>query len=238
MYAESIPDTSATCSQLNQRLNDLKVKLDVSKNNRETLKYYADQMRIAQTNIENCSRIIETLKPLVEDINDYINTRRAESMQNVNDALRMAGQIIQDASEGIYMQLDGDEAWLSTPDGLEVQMVEGGGYRQISSAFLRSVILGCSPYSLQTLLLDEVFSLVSPENSATLSLYLNVMCQNVQVISIEQKPQVYSNVDGLVYRFNKGEKFATVSCEEITRGGEDNVQDSEALGAIHDEVLL
>ena len=104
MPTESTVDYSATCAQLKQKLNDQRAKLSLSKQNRESLEYYAAQMRTAQNNIENCSRIIEALKPLVDDINEYINTRRAESMQNVNDALRLAGQIIQDAAEGIYMQ--------------------------------------------------------------------------------------------------------------------------------------
>ena len=163
---------------------------------------------------------------MVSDIQDYVAERKRESMQNINNALRLSGEIIQDATEGIYFKLDGDEAWLATPDDLEVQMVEGGGFRQISSTFLRSVITSANPEILQTLLLDEIFALVSPENSSVLSLYLNVICQDMQIISIEQKPQVYSNIDCVRYTFTKDNDYATVLRSDIKRGGNNIVEEA------------
>ena len=37
-------------------------------------------------------------------------------MLNINNALRMAGDIIPDADEGIKIKLDGDEAFVVTSD--------------------------------------------------------------------------------------------------------------------------
>ena len=87
----------------------------------------------------------------------------------------------------------------------------------MSSAFLRAVVLGANPDNLQTLLLDEVFSLVSIPNSSTLSLYLNILTQDFQIISIEQKPQVYSNIDCVMYTFTKDNEFSEVSKRLVKR---------------------
>lgn len=211
-------DYSDACAALDRCIQDLDVRIRMSEQNQKLYDSYTDKIKTLEDNIALCNGVMDIMKPLLDDVQEYITRRKKESMQNINNALRMAGDIIQDSTEGIYFNMEGDEAWLSTPDGLEVDMVEGGGYRQISSTFIRSVVLGANPDNLSTLFLDEVFSLVSPENSAALSLYLNVMCQDRQVISIEQKPQVYSNIDSVVYMFSKDNDFAEVTKKLVRRG--------------------
>lgn len=211
-------DYSDACTALDRCIQDLDVRIRMSEQNQKLYDSYTDKIKTLEDNIALCNGVMDIMKPLLDDVQEYITRRKKESMQNINNALRMAGDIIQDSTEGIYFNMEGDEAWLSTPDGLEVDMVEGGGYRQISSTFIRSVVLGANPDNLSTLFLDEVFSLVSPENSAALSLYLNVMCQDRQVISIEQKPQVYSNIDSVVYMFSKDNDFAEVTKKLVRRG--------------------
>lgn len=211
-------DYSDACAALDRCIQDIDVRIRMSEQNQKLYDSYTDKIKTLEDNIALCNGVMDIMKPLLDDVQEYITRRKKESMQNINNALRMAGDIIQDSTEGIYFNMEGDEAWLSTPDGLEVDMVEGGGYRQISSTFIRSVVLGANPDNLSTLFLDEVFSLVSPENSAALSLYLNVMCQDRQVISIEQKPQVYSNIDSVVYMFSKDNDFAEVTKKLVRRG--------------------
>lgn len=218
MPAYEFNDYSSTCAALSKAISDLDVRVRVSEQNQKLKDTYTDKIKTLEDNIGLCNGVINIMKPLLEDVQKYITGRRKESMNNINNALRLAGEIIQDATEGIYFQLDGDEAWLSTPDGLEVDTVEGGGYRQISSTFIRSVVLGANRNTLNTLLLDEIFALVSAENSATLSLYLNVMFQNMQVISIEQKPEVSSNIDNITYTFAKNNNYAEVTKKVIKRG--------------------
>lgn len=225
MSANAVHDYSGTCAALTKTINDLEVRIRVSEQNQKLRDSYTEKIKTLEDNISLCNGVLEHLKPLLDDVQKYVTERRKTSMQNINNALRMAGEIIQDATEGIYFHLEGDEAWLATPDGLEVDIVEGGGYRQISSTFIRTVILGANNRTLNTLMLDEIFSLVSPENSATLSLYLNVMCQDMQVISIEQKPQVYSNIDSTTYMFSKDNDYAEVTKRVIKRGEFEQVKE-------------
>ena len=216
MSTNTICDYSDTRSNLMKEIQDLDVRIRVSEQNQKLYDSYTDKVKTLEENIALCNGVIEIMKPMLSDVQDYVTKRRRESLSNINNALRMAGEIIKDSTEGIYFEMKDDEAWLSTPDGLDVDTVEGGGYRQISSTFVRAVTLESNPDTLNTLMLDEIFSLVSTENSAVLSLYLNVMCQNMQVISIEQKPQVYSNVDSTTYLFSNNDDYAEVTKRNIT----------------------
>lgn len=204
-----------TCATLDRKIQELEVKRQVSVQNVKLRDSYLEQMRQMQDSIAVVTTVIDILKPMISDIQKYLADKREQSMQNINNALRLAGEIIADSTEGIRFEMDGDEAWIATPDGLEVDDVEGGGYRQISSSFLRSVILESQQDVLNTMLLDEMFALVSVENSATLSLYLNVICQNAQIIAIEQKPEVFMNIDATVYEFSANDNYADVTKREV-----------------------
>lgn len=218
MPTYTVHDYSDTCAALTRAIQDLNVRIKVSENNMQLRESYDSQLAKLEENISYCNGILDIMKPMLADIQEYIDKRRKASMQNINNALRIAGEVIPDSTDGIFFQLDGDEAWLSTPDGLIVDMVEGGGYRQISSTFIRSVVVAANDSNLKTLMLDEIFSTVSPENSAALSLYLNIMCQDMQVISIEQKPQVYSNIDCTAYKFTKVGEYSEYTKTEVKRG--------------------
>lgn len=217
MYTESISDYTSTCSALMNKITDCNTKLTVTEQSAKLRESYAEKVQKIEANIKLCNGVIDTVKPMIEDTQTFMAAKRDESLQNINNALRLASEIIPDASDGICFQNDGNESWLSTADGLEVQDVEGGGFRNISSTFLRAVVLAAGAENLQTLFLDEVFAAVSPENANTLSLYLNIMCQDKQVISIEQTPAAYANVDCIYYTFNKGEEFTEVTRSEHIR---------------------
>ena len=208
---------SDTYAALTQAINALDARIQVSERNKEIYEKYVYTNNCINRSIAIINQIIAYLKPLIEETQKYISDKRNMSMKGINNALRLAGEIISDAPDGIYFHLDGDEAWLSTPDDMNVDSTEGGGYRQISSTFIRSVLVETMFSKLHTIILDEMFSLVSGTNSAVLSLYLNIVCQDVQVISIEQKPQVYSNINHRVYKFNKTGNYTSISCEDVVR---------------------
>lgn len=229
MFTQSSNNYSGTCHHLSQVIQDLNVKIQLSEQNAKLKANYSEQLRKHEGNIVYCNAVLESLKPKVNDIQEYINNKRVESMQNINNALRLAGEIIPDSASGIHFEMEDDEAWLATEDGLTVQGTEGGAFRQVSSAFVRAVVLGANPDALQTMFFDEVFAHVSVANTATLSMYLNILCQDKQVICIEQKPEIFSNIDATVFFFDKGEKYTTVTKTQrlVNTGAEkDEVQNS------------
>ncbi len=217
MSANPIRNYSDTCSKLTTEIQNLSVRVRVSESNMKLQENYSEKLRKAEESIKLCNCVLDVMKPMIGDIEKYIGDKRKESMQSINKALQMAGEIIQDSTEGIHFEVEGDEAWLSTPKGLEVEMVEGGGFRQISSVFVQAVVLAANYGKLKTLLLDEMFSLVSVSNSSVLSLYLNVMCQNMQIMCIEQKPEVFSNIDYTMYSVEKGTDYAIITKKDIKR---------------------
>lgn len=217
MLSYTKPDYSGTCRLLEREIASMTARVRVSEQNSKLKESLEGQVKNLNNGIAMCNQFLDLVKPLLDDTQDYIDKKRKYSMNNINNALRLAGEIIPDSAAGIFFQLDGDEAWLSTDDGLEVDMTEGGGYRQISSTFVRSAVLAANPHNLKTMLLDEMFSTVSVQNSAVLSSYMNVICQDMQVISIEQKPQVYCNIDAEVYTFNKVGEFTDVTHKTVKR---------------------
>ena len=225
MYTEQVTNYSATCNNLDTLLRDVEVKIRMSEQNAKLRDQYCEQLNRHEGNIKACTAVMERIKPLIADTQKYINDKRVESMLNINNALRLAGDIIPDSASGIHFKIEGDEAWLATSDDLTVQNTEGGGYRQVSSSFVRSVVLSSNPDLIQTLILDEMFACVSVENTAQLSLYLNVLCQDKQVICIEQKPEIASNIDATIYNLKKGTEFVEV--EKITSNKFKEVKNEE-----------
>lgn len=230
MLAYAKPDYSSTCGLLEKEIAGMTARVRVSEQNTKLKESLEGQVANLNNGLAMCSQFLDLVKPLLADTKEYIDNKRKSSMNNINNALRLAGEIIPDSASGIFFQLDGDEAWLSTNDGLEVDMTEGGGYRQISSTFIRSAVLAANPHNLRTLLLDEMFATVSVANSAVLSSYLNVICQDMQVISIEQKPQVYCNIDAEIYTFNKLGEFTEVTHKSVKREEFEATEEGTANG--------
>lgn len=214
MYKESGHRYSGTCTALNQQINDLRGLIRVAESNQKLREEYKKKKDTHDGNIKLCNQVLEFTKPVIATTEKYLADRKEESLQNLNNALRMAGDIVQDAMSGIKISIDKESATIVDEDGGIVQAMEGGGYRQISSMFLRHAILSMTPDYLHTLILDENFALVNDENSATLSSYLQLMSQTTQIISIEQKGSVYGNVDHICYTFKKADKVSTAERTE------------------------
>lgn len=218
MSTEPVHNYRSTCAELDRVLQDLDVNIRVSEQNIKLRETYTEQLRHHENNLRLCNMVIENVKPLVDETLEYVNRRREESMQSINQAIRLACSIIPDADPGTHFELDGDEAWLATSDELSIQNTEGGAFREISSTFIRSVVASTNPNILQTLMLDEMFAHVSVANTETLSQYLNVIGQDMQIICIEQKPEIKSNIDTTIYTFRKGDQYTEVTSQVLHAG--------------------
>lgn len=208
----------ATVTALNKCKEDLQYKIRLSKTNKANLESYQQKIEQLDRNILALESVRAYLKPIMEDITDYLGERKKQSIQSINSAIRIASEIIPDAMPNIYLEISGNEAWLSTTDGLMVQLSEGAGYKSILSAFLQAITLSANQTYLQTMIFDERFAKVSVEHSTVLSTFLSLMTKNMQIISIEQKPEVYMNVDHVEYRFEKQGAHSLITREEHNNG--------------------
>lgn len=216
MSTQQYNDYHTTCDDLRALMAHYDYQVRMTKHNLQLRDTYKKDIETFENNINVLHIVNQYITPLIKVIEDYLAERKTESMTAVNNAIRIASEIIPDAMQNVQFVVKGDEAWIQTTDGLMVRWSEGAGYKSILSTFLRSVTLNANQDLLQLLILDEPFAKVSVEYSATLSAFLGIMSQNMQIISIEQKPEIYANVDYTNYAFAKQEGYSTVSKEVVT----------------------
>lgn len=208
----------STCDALKNRIIDHKYKIKISSVNEENIRQYKEKIQHYHDRIILLDRAKSYLSPIVKDITEYLGERKKQSLHSINSAIRMVAEIVPSAMPNIQLQIKGDEAWLETSDGMLVRLSEGAGYKSILSAFLRTITVGSNPLNLQTIIFDEIFAKLSVENSATLSIFLPIMAHNMQIISIEQKPEVYANVDYINYEFIKQDGYTIIQKEVVHNG--------------------
>lgn len=172
--------------------------------------------------IEDCNAIIETMtlvmaktKKWFEDIDDYNAQRKKDALMAINSALSVAGVVVPASMKGIHFTIDGRDAWLETEEKMDVDRVEGSGYKGTVSTYLRNIVLKANPDLLQFLILDEPLTKLSEESSAIFSTYVPLLADKMQIIWIEHKKEVFANVENKwVYRFYKDENDYTMVMRE------------------------
>lgn len=205
-----------TTDALQKMRADLQYKIRSSRVNRQNKEAYTEKIAQLNGGIAGMEVLRTYLKPMIEDLTAYLSERKKKSLQTINGAIRMSGEIVPNAMPNVVLEVKDGEAWLATTDGLIVKLIEGDGFKSILSAFLQTVTLSANPDYLQTIFFDERFAKVSVEHSTVLSTFLNVLTQTMQVISIEQKPEVYMNANHIEYRFEKQGDYSMITKEEHT----------------------
>lgn len=172
--------------------------------------------------MKNCSvaskrldAAIKIYASLLKAIQEYLDNKQKDSGSAVATAIRAAIQIVPDCDPNISLKCEDGEAWFQTPDGIEIDRLDGSGFRSTLSTIMREIVLRFNPQCLQTMVLDEIFSKLHAENSATLSAYLPILAQNMQIISIEQKPEVFANTPHIAYQFKLDNGITSVKREEV-----------------------
>jgi len=156
--------------------------------------------------------VLNELKPVMAGIKEYIAEKKRTALLGINNAIRLASEIIPNAMGDVHLEIEENgDAYVASPDGIDMNVLEGGGYRQVLSSFIQSVILEANQGLLQTLIFDEKYALLNAEYSADLSTYLNIMGATHQIISIEQKEAVYSNTSYVDYHLSKGDTYTSVT---------------------------
>lgn len=218
MCAEPIHSYSSICQQLNAEASVLASKVAVAKENEEKRTKYSAILKSVCTALVSYKNTASKLKHAMSDIIEYLGEKKKAGNMAVNTALMSARNVVPDSMEGIHLVVDGDEAWLESADGMLMERMEGGGYRATCSLFMRKVALSADPNTLQFLLLDELLAKLSPESSATVSQYLPILAQDCQMIVIEQKAEVYSQLNCKRYHFFLAEGETIVREEDIKNG--------------------
>lgn len=209
---------NATAEALRRRAQEAMFRIKTTEENeakRESVEKTMRQTRAAARNLEAG---LAVYKGLIGTLTQYLDERRQQGNTAIMSAMQAASYIVPSCDGSIVPRVEDGEAWFETQDGIDVSRLEGGGYRSILSVLMRAVVLRSNGQYLQTLVLDEIFSKLSVENSATLSGYLPLLGQDMQIISIEQKPEVFSRTPHIAYRFYLDGDHTKVSSEVVENG--------------------
>lgn len=209
---------NATAEALLRRAQEAQFRIKTTKENEEKKDSERKNMAITKVASDNLAAGIRAYKGLIDGLTSYLDERRQQGNTAILQAMQVAAYIVPSCDTTIIPKVEDGEAWFETTDGIDVSRLEGGGYRSILSVLMRAVVLRSNPQYLQTLVLDELFAKLSVENSATLSGYLPILAQDMQIISIEQKPEVFSNTPHVAYRFYLDGGHTKVQREEVMYG--------------------
>lgn len=180
------------------------LRIKTTEENLEKAKKLSDYMESCTESINACKYVLERIDPLIADLQKYLTEKADTGKAAINHALAIAGDIIPDSMRGVQFQIEGDTAWLEVED-MSVDNVEGSGYKGVASMFIQAEIVKQTPNILQTVIFDEPLAEVSVSNSMSVSACLPYMCDGLQIILIEQKPEVFVNFDHVVFNFFKDE---------------------------------
>lgn len=175
-----------------------------------------ENMKTYTVVLTRLDKATKTYSRLLTTIQNYMDDRRKDSNTAVMTAMQAAAYIVPACDGTLIPKCEGGEAWFETEDGINVSRLEGSGFRSILSVMMRAVVLRAQPRCLQTMVLDELFSKLSVENSATLSSYLPILAQDMQIISIEQKSEVFANNSHVSYKFFLDGDHTVVQREDVT----------------------
>lgn len=212
MPADANTRYRSTCAQLTTAISDCTAKINLTQSNKALQLSCQEKLDRHKRNLYYANQVLDELKPVLAGIKEYIAERKRSALLGINNAIRLASEIVPNAMSNVHLEIEENgDAYVASPDGIDMNILEGGGYRQVLSSFIQSVILEANQSFLQTMILDEKYTMLSGEYSADLSTYLGIMGTTHQIISIEQKDAVYSNTSYLDYRLSKGDQYTSVT---------------------------
>lgn len=203
---------------LRKRAQEATFRIQTTEANMTQRQTQAKNMQMADAASANLETAIRVYKGLMSTLTEYLDERRQQGNTAILSAMQTAAYIVPSSDTTIIPKVEDGEAWFETTDGIDVSRLEGGGYRSILSVLMRAVVLRSNPNNLQTMVLDELFAKLSVENSVTLSGYLPILAQDMQIISIEQKPEVFAKTPHVAYRFYLDDGRTKVSREDVDNG--------------------
>lgn len=218
LHFEEAAMVNATADRLRKRAQEATFRIQTTQSNMEKRTAQEVNMHNCKAAAKNLETGIREYRGLLEALTAYLDERRQQGNTAILQAMQAAAYIVPSCDTSIIPKVEDGEAWFETTDGIDVSRLEGGGYRSILSVLMRTVVLRSNPQCLQTLVLDELFAKLSVENSVTLSGYLPVLAQDMQIISIEQKPEVFAKTPHVAYRFYLDGDHTKVQREDVANG--------------------
>lgn len=193
-----------------------KFKIEQTEQNQKKYVELEEQIDRCKVMVDSMNSVMSKVKPWISDLQEYNDIKKRDSLLAINSALSVANFVVPSSMKGIQFKIEGNEAWLENAFGTDADRSEGSGYKGAVSVYLRNIVLKANPNLLQFLYLDEPLSKLSTESSAVFSTYVPLLAENMQIVWIEHKGEVFSSVeDKVVYRFHKGDNGYVTVLKEV-----------------------
>lgn len=206
---------STECLGYRDTASRCRLKIEQTRENQSRFTALEAQIDNYTALADSMTLLIGTIKPWMTDLLEYNAQKKKDSLLSINSALSVANFVVPSSMKGIKFKIEGKEAWLENEEGMDADRLEGSGYKGTVSVYLRNVVLRANPALLQFMILDEPLAKLSPESSAIFSTYIPLLAENMQIIWVEHKKEVFSNVENkVVYTFFKDDKEHTLALKE------------------------
>lgn len=207
---------SAQCASLREIAARSKFRIETTEENKKKFTSLESQIEVNQNMVQTLTAIMTKIKPWINDLEEYNAKKKQDALLAINSALAVANFVVPASMKGIKFRIEGKEAWLENEEGMDADRLEGSGYKGTVSVYLRNVVLRSNPDLLQFMMLDEPLSKLHVESAAIFSTYVPLLAENMQIIWIEHKKEVFANTPNkYVYTFHvNDEDFTTVLREE------------------------
>ncbi len=175
-------------------------------------------MRKQQQNIKLSQSLDVTIKEnknIIKVCKWYLAKKRDVSFREIKRGIELANAIIPEA-QNYHLNISDKKASIENEYNHDLYDAEGSAYASILSFNLRSVIIDNTPI-LNFLLLDEIFSTLSPESSANFSKILPELAKKFLIVLIEQKPEIFvTGVDKKYLVTKNGDRTEVTVVKENT----------------------
>lgn len=203
MYTGSTGNNSMLLKMMSGEINSCQTKIDETERSIKESEALRVRLDLSNKNQKVVNDTITYLKDKTKKLIAYNAKRKERSMSSIYSGIYSAKNIIPDTTP-VALSVERESAGLVNDKGDDVNLVEGSAFRATLSFFTRSIILRNTEY-MQSLVLDEPLTTLSAESSAALSAYLPILSKEMQIVLIEQKNEIFTTTDEVVYIFAKSE---------------------------------
>lgn len=159
------------------------------------------------------TQVMAATKSSIKIGQEYLSEKRANSLHDIRRAISTASSVIQNCPPIRLKTHSNYAALVCGPKDRESLFddIEGGGCRSSVAFFTRKSVLNNTPY-MPLLVCDEAFPTMSPETAQAFSHLLKESAKTMQIIVIEQHPDVTDAGVDASFRFtlnNAGQTIVT-----------------------------
>lgn len=192
-------DESRVIAKLERAISEAGYRIQRTQEDAVRKKELAVTVEATRYGIKLYQLAIDELERLEKDLTEYNNKKEEEALSGIYAGIYSAQSIIPDSGK-IKMVMKAERARLvqETPHGLEVDvnLLEGSALRAMVSFFTRDVFVENSEF-MDFLIYDEPLATLSGDSSSDLSRLFNVLGKRKQILLIEQKEEIFTNIENL-----------------------------------------